>query len=159
MLFRSQEVNPADPNQTITVTGPTGQNLAGKPLNNVPLNKFDIGGEYDHALGNLPFGGFLSFDSRFQSAVNFSLNQDPKTVQGAYGISNFSAGINDNHDHYRVSVFVDNAFNNHYAVSIADSLSGFAPAGGGSTTGLFGSTWTPARDSFRYYGARVDVKF
>jgi iron complex outermembrane receptor protein len=155
----TQEVNPADPNQTITVTGPTGQNLAGKALNNVPLNKFDIGGEYDHALGNLPFGGFLSFDSRFQSAVNFSLNQDPKTVQGAYGISNFSAGINDNHDHYRVSVFVDNAFNNHYAVSIADSLSGFAPAGGGSTTGLFGSTWTPARDSFRYYGARVDVKF
>ena len=153
------EVNPADPNQTITVNGPTGQNLAGKGLNNVPLNKFDIGGEYDHGLGSLPFAGFISFDSRFQSAVNFSLNQDPRTVQGAYGISNFSAGINDNHDHYRVSVFVDNAFNNHYAIGIADSLSGFAPAGGGSTTGLYGSTWTPARDSFRYYGARVDLKF
>jgi hypothetical protein len=27
------------------------------------------------------------------------------------------------------------------------------------TAGLYGSTWTPARDSFRYYGARVDVKF
>ena len=151
------EPNPADPNETIT--GPTGQNLAGKTLNNVPLNKFDIGGEYDHALGSLPFGGFFTFDSRFQSAVNFSLSQDPRTVQGAYGISNFSVGINDNHDHYRASVFVDNAFNNHYAVSIADSTSGFTGAGGTAVAGQTGTTWTPARDSFRYYGARVDLKF
>jgi iron complex outermembrane recepter protein len=149
--------NPADPTQTLT--GGNGQNLAGKGLNNVPLNKFDIGGEYDQPLGALPFSAFLTFDSRFQSAVNFSLSQDPRTIQGAYGISNFSAGINANNDHYRVSVFVDNAFNNHYAVSIADSLSGFSASGGGGTAGLYGSTWSPARDSFRYYGARVDVKF
>lgn len=135
------------------------QNLAGKPLNNVPLNKFDIGGEYDHALGSLPFGGFVTFDTRFQSAVNFSLSQDPRTVQGAYGISNFSIGINDNHDHYKATLFVDNAFNNHYAVSISDTSSGFSTAGVAGAPGIYGTTWTPARDSFRYMGARVDVKF
>jgi len=149
--------NPANPTQTLT--GGNGQNLAGKGLNNVPLNKFAIGGEYDQTLGTLPFSGFLTFDTRYQSAVNFTLSQDPRTIQGAYGISNFSAGINDNNDHYRVTVFVDNAFNNHYANGIADSLAGFAAAGGGGTAGIYGSNWTPARDSFRYYGARVDVKF
>ena len=135
------------------------QNLAGKPLNNVPLNKFDVGGEYDHGLWGLPFGGFLTFDYSWQSAINFSLNQDPRTVQGAYGIANFSAGINDNKDHYKVSLFVNNAFDNHYAVGRADTTSGFAPAGGGSVTGAYGSSWTPARDSFMYYGIRVDVKY
>jgi iron complex outermembrane receptor protein len=107
----------------------------------------------------LPFSGFLTFDTRFQSAVNFSLSQNPRTIQGAYSISNFGAGINDNHDHYRVRVFVNNAFDKHYAVGIGDTLSGFAASGGGGTAGLYGSTWLPARDSFRYYGARIDVKF
>ena len=132
------------------------QNLAGKPLNNVPLNKFNVGGEYDHGLPRMPFGGFVTFAYNWQSAVNFSLSQDPRTVQAAYGIADFSAGINDNHDHYKVSLFLDNAFNKHYAVGLADSTSGFSAPG---VTGVYGSTWTPARDSFLYYGIRVDLKF
>ena len=138
--------------------GGTAQNLAGARLNNVPLNKFDVGGEYDHALGGLPFGGFVTLDYRWQSAVNFSISQDPFTVQGAYGIANFSAGINDNKDHYKVSLFVNNAFDKHYASGLSDTESGFAPAGGGSVVGVHGNNWTPARDSFLYYGIRVDLK-
>jgi len=139
--------------------GGTAQNLAGARLNNVPLNKFDVGGEYDHALWGLPFGGFLTFDYRWQSAVNFSLNQDPFTVQGAYGIANFSAGINDNRDHYKVSFFVNNAFDKHYAEGLGDTNSGFLLAGGAQVVGAHGSNWTPARDSFMYYGIRVDLKY
>jgi iron complex outermembrane receptor protein len=107
-------------------------------------------------LPRVPFGGFVTFAYNWQSAVNFSLSQDPRTVQAAYGIADFSAGINDNHDHYKVSLFLDNAFNKHYAVGLADSTSGFSAPG---VTGVYGSTWTPARDSFLYYGLRVDLKF
>jgi iron complex outermembrane receptor protein len=145
--------------QCFPFDGGKAQNLAGARLNNVPLNKFDLGGEYDHALWGLPFGGFLTFDYRWQSAVNFSLSQDPRTIQGSYGIANFSAGINDNKDHYKVSLFVNNAFDKHYAEGIADTTSGFAPAGGGTVVGAYGSNWTPARDSFMYYGIRVDLKY
>jgi len=145
--------------QCFPFDGGKAQNLAGARLNNVPMNKFDLGGEYDHALWGLPFGGFLTFDYRWQSAVNFTLSQDPRTIQGAYGIANFSAGINDNKDHYKVSLFVNNAFDKHYAAGISDTTSGFAPAGGGTVVGAYGSSWTPARDSFMYYGIRVDLKY
>ena len=144
------------PGQCFPYDGGKAQNLAGGRLNNVPLNKFNVGGEYDHGLGSLPFAGFFTFQYRWQSAVNFSLSQDPRTIQGSYGIANFGAGINDNSDHYKVTLFVNNAFDKHYATGLADSTSGFSAAG---VTGVFGSTWTPARDAFLYYGIRVDVKF
>jgi len=131
------------------------QNLAGKPLNNVPKVKLNVGGEYDQPLPGMPFAGFLGFAYRWQSDVNFSLSQDPRTVQQAYGIGDFTLGINDNHDHYKVTFFVDNAFDKRYTVGIADTTSGFSALG----VTAFGSTWTVPRDAFRYYGARVDVKF
>jgi iron complex outermembrane receptor protein len=131
------------------------QNLAGKPLNNVPKAKGDIGGEYDHPLGGLPFGGFVSFDWRYQTAVNFSLSQDPRTIQGGYGIANFSLGVNDNHDHYKLQLFVENAFNKPYATGLTDGTAGFSATG---VNGV-GTGWTIPRDAFRYFGGRVDVQF
>jgi iron complex outermembrane receptor protein len=95
---------------------------------------------------------------RWQDDVNFSLSQDPLTVQKAYGIADFSIGINDNNDHYRVTAFVDNAFDKRYANTIADTTSGFN-SGLNGAPGAVGSTWRPPRDAFRYFGARFDVKF
>ena len=132
--------------------------LNGKPLDNVPKVKFNLGGEYDQPLPGMPFGAFATFAYRHQSAVNFALNEDPHEVQPQYGIANFSLGINDNSDRYKASVFVNNAFDKHYAVSIADTTSGFKDAGG-SSTGTAGTAWTMPRDEFRYFGARVDVTF
>jgi iron complex outermembrane recepter protein len=128
------------------------QNLAGQPLNNVPKAKGDIGGEYDHPLGGLPFGGFVGFDWRYQSKVNFSLSQDPRTIQGGYGIANFSVGVNDNHDHYKARLFVENAFNKPYATGLTQGTAGF-----GATAVVTG--WNIPRDGFRYFGGRVDVQF
>jgi iron complex outermembrane receptor protein len=75
-------------------------------------------------------------------------------VQKAYGIADFSIGGHDSRDHYRVTAFVNNAFDKRYAVGLADTTSGFS-----GVTGALGSTWTPPRDAFRYYGVRVDVSF
>jgi iron complex outermembrane receptor protein len=54
-----------------------------------------------------------------------------------------------------VTAFIDNAFNKIYATTINNGPAGFLATG---VTPL-GSSWTPARDSFRYFGARVDVSF
>jgi iron complex outermembrane recepter protein len=91
--------------------------------------------------------------------VNYSLSQDPVTVQRAYGIANFTLGINDNHDHYKLTLFVDNAFDKHYTVGIGDITSGFLTAGGNPLPGSEGTSVTWARDSFRYFGGRIDVQF
>ena len=130
------------------------QNLAGKPLNNVPKAKGNIGGEYDQPLPGVPFGAFAGFALRYQSAANFSLSQDPRTQQGGYGGADFSLGLNDNHDHYKVTFFVDNAFDKHYAVGLINGTAGFSATG---VTGL-GTGWTLPRDAFRYWGGRVDVQ-
>ena len=120
----------------------------------MPKFKGNIGGEYDQPLGSLPFGAFATFAYRIQSKVNFSLSQDPRTIQGGYGIADFGVGINDNNGHYKVTAFVDNAFDKRYANSIGDTTSGFS-----GVPGAVGSTWRPARDAFRYFGARFDVSF
>jgi len=130
------------------------QDLKGKRLNNVPKYKFNVGGEYDQPLGSLPFQAFASVAYRWQDEVNFQLNQDPRTVQKAYGIADFSIGINDNNDHYKVTVFVDNAFDKRYANSIGNGTAGFS-----GVVGALGSSWSLPRDAFRYFGARVDVSF
>ena len=151
---------PCYPNQTldqgcyVDSTNSKVQNLAGKRLNNVPKVKFNIGGEYDQPLPGMPFSGFAGFAYRHQTDVNFTLSNDPRTVQPAYGIADFTLGINDNHDHYKVTLFVDNAFDKRYAVGIGDGTAGFS-----GITGALGSSWTPPRDAFRYFGGRVDVSF
>jgi iron complex outermembrane receptor protein len=157
--YTGQVVLPGTPAQGCYLdnTNSKVQNLAGKPLNNVPKAKGDIGGEYDHPLGGLPFGGFVSFDWRYQSKVNFTLSQDPRTIQGGYGIGNFSVGVNDNHDHYKLQLFVENAFNKPYATGLSDGTAGFSiPGVSGSGVG---TGWTIPRDAFRYFGGRVDVQF
>jgi iron complex outermembrane receptor protein len=134
-------------------------NLAGKPLNNVPKVKYNLGGEYNQPLPGMPFGAFAGFAYTWQSAVNYSLSQDPVTVQRAYGIANFTLGINDNHDHYKLTLFVDNAFDKRYTVGISDITSGFLTAGGSPLPGSSGTTAILARDAFRYFGGRIDVQF
>jgi len=138
----------------VDATNSRVQDLRGSPLNNAPKYKFNIGGEYDQPLGSLPFEGFATVAYRWQDAVNFSLSQDPRTVQKSYGIADFTIGINDNNGHYKVTAFVDNAFDKRYANSIGDTTSGFS-----GVPGAVGSTWRPARDAFRYFGARFDVSF
>ena len=133
------------------------QNLNGKPLNSVPRANGNVGGEYDQPLPGLPFGAFATFALRYQSATNLTLSQDPHTIQGGYGGADFTLGINDNHDHYKLTLFVDNAFDKHYAVGLTDGTAGFAAAGG-AASGL-GTGWMLPRDAFRYFGGRVDLQF
>jgi iron complex outermembrane receptor protein len=132
------------------------QNLHGKRLNNVPKFKFNIGGQYDIDLPGMPFKGFVGATYRWQDDVNFSLSQDPRTIQKAYGVVDLKLGINALSDRYKVSVFANNLFDKRYAQGLGNGTSGYSnPA---IPTAL-GKTWFPGRDAFRYFGARLDVNF
>jgi iron complex outermembrane receptor protein len=74
---------------------PDVQNLHGKRLNNVPKYKFSIGGQYDIDLPSMPFKAFVGANVRWQDDINFSLSQDPRTVQKAYTVTDLTVGIAD----------------------------------------------------------------
>ena len=61
--------------------------------NNAPRFKFNIGGEYDFPITGDNIGGLITLNYRWQDRINFSLNQDPVTVQPAYGVFDGSIGV------------------------------------------------------------------
>jgi iron complex outermembrane receptor protein len=133
------------------------QNLKGKRLNNVPKYKFSLGGQYDIDLPeNLPFKAFVGATVRWQDDVNYSLSQDPRTVQKTYSITDLTLGIADRDGKYKLTAFANNLFDKRYAQGLGNGTSGYSnPA----IPTAQGRTWFPGRDAFRYFGARLDVNF
>ena len=131
------------------------QNLSGKQMPNAPRWSGNLNGEYEHPLfGNT--SGFVALAYRWQSRVIFNLLQDPDSVQDAYGIFNLSTGLETTH--WKITAFVNNLFDNHYALNRGRSTSyNIAP-----TTAPYyrdAINWTPARDSFRYEGLKISMFF
>lgn len=126
------------------------QDLSGARLSNAPRWKFNMGSTYDIALDQLPFDAFVQADVSYQSAVNFSLLNDPLLVERGYAIVNGSIGI-DQKDRggLRVALFVNNLFNTHFASALG------SPSGG--TPGLVAQTFT--RNARRYAGIRARLSF
>ncbi|MBW8858548.1 MAG: TonB-dependent receptor, partial [Caulobacter sp.] len=133
------------------------QNLHGKRLNNTPKYKFSLGGQYDINLpANVPFKGFIGATVRWQDDINFSLSQDPRTVQKAYSITDLTVGVADREGRYKLTAFANNLFDKRYDQGLGNGTSGYSnPA----IPTAVGKTWFPGRDAFRYFGARLDVNF
>ena len=137
-----------------TVPGSTTrvQNLAGADLANSPKFKFNIGGSYEQPISGSPISAFISGNYSWQDKVNFSLSQDPFTVQPAYGIANVSIGVRDTDTRkWELSFFVNNVFDKTYVSSINNY----------STNGYSGEALvqTLSRDFRRYVGLRLRVGF
>ncbi|MBY0240819.1 MAG: TonB-dependent receptor [Burkholderiaceae bacterium] len=135
-------------------------NLAGAPLPNAPKFKFNLGGQYD-ILADGPYNGFVTASYRWQSRTLFNLNQDPMTVQGAYGILNLGAGLKDKKDTFKLSFMVNNVFGKSYAQGLGSNLatgtwSSRAP---NPVVTVNTTSWTPPRDYQRYFAMRADFTF
>jgi iron complex outermembrane recepter protein len=126
------------------------QDLSGKQLSNAPRWKFNVGTTYDVALERMPFDAFVQADLSYQSSVNFSLLNDPYSVERGYALVNGSIGI-DQKDRggLRVALFVNNIFNTHFASALG------GPSGG--TPGLIAQTFS--RNARRYGGIRARMSF
>ena len=87
----------------------------------------------------------------YQSKINYSLNQDPNTIQKGYGIANLSIGIRELDHRYEVMAFVNNLFDKHYYQNLTNSSGNYAGA-------LAIQAYLP-RDFRRYAGVRASYNF
>lgn len=94
------------------------KDLGGGDLTNAPDWKFNANGRYDLELDNLPFDMFFTGAYRWQDEVQFSITQNPNTIQDSYGIFDASIGFTDKDDRYTATFFVKNLFDESYAALI-----------------------------------------
>ncbi len=127
------------------------QDLAGTDLSNSPDVKVSIGATYDTVLPWNDINMTANANYTYQDDVRFDLFGDPLTTQDGYGIFNANVAFSDMDEHYRVSFFVQNLFEQEYASSISN------------LSGLFGGTSVllqiKPRASQRYFGLRLKGSF
>jgi iron complex outermembrane receptor protein len=102
------------------------QDLSGTRLNDAPKWKVTSDTTYIHPLGFLPLDGVYRANYTYTGKVNYTITQDPGTIQKAYGILNLSAGLRDQKNRYEITFFVNNVLNKHYYENIADIGGTFA---------------------------------
>ncbi len=94
---------------------PARQNLAGAVLANAPKMTFNLSANYDFEIPRINKLGFVYASYYHTSKIQFSNNQDPHTIQPAYGILNFSVGVETENGHYSLSLFAKNLLDQHFA--------------------------------------------
>ncbi len=102
---------------------PSHQNLAGAHAPQAPEWKVNADLSYTRPIGSGPLVLLFKAAYTYQSEVNYTLTQDPQAHQPAYGILNLSAGYRDTAKNYEVTLFANNALDQRYYASLANSQS------------------------------------
>ena len=126
------------------------QNLRGATLPVSPKWKISIAPRYEAQIPGTDYAGFAQVGLNFQSAMNFSVEQDPLLEQPAYTLVDASIGVKQIDGRYSLTLFVKNLFDENYLTSI------------GHTSFLGGNydlVGTFNKDADRYFGATLGVKF
>jgi len=123
------------------------QDLTGKPLALLPEWKFVLGARYERPMPGTDFDFYFRPNYIWQDDVEFSINQDPRTIRGAMGILDLTAGFRDEDAGWDVSFFVKNATDEFYYARRQ-----FVQAIGGPYHSL-------SREYQRYMGIKVQYAF
>jgi iron complex outermembrane recepter protein len=129
------------------------QDRSGARLPNSPKLKWSLSSTADFPIGGDATGVFI-MGYQHQGAVNFDLLGNPLLNQKAYGIFNSSVGVEVGK--YKLTAFVNNLFNTHYASSLTDN---FGVVGGSATNDTHPIYQFLSRDSQRYFGLKATVSF
>ena len=133
------------------------QDLSGARLSNAPKWSGAGNAEYDFDIDG-DFTGFINANYRFQSLVYFGTSLDPNTVQKSYGLVDLSVGAQN--DHYKVTFFVNNIANQHYALERGtQTLLNINPYGGRPGPITNATFWAPGRENDRYAGLKFAVTY
>ena len=119
--------------------------INGKPLPYSPDWKTYVRGDYTIPLDN-GLDIELSTDYAWQDQVQYSLDQNANTIQGAYGIWNASVALADYNDGWRVAVLGKNLADKSYSNGLAYSGANY----------VYRSV---PRDDERYFGVEVRKDF
>jgi len=130
---------------------PAYQNLAGGTPPQSPKWKGTFTLDWHHRIGVSPFDAVFQGVYSYESKFNFSLSQDPQTIQPSYGILNLSVGVRNPSQHYEVMVFVNNVTDEHYYADMFNSTTTY--------NSQLATQVLPPRDYFRYAGVRVNYTF
>ena len=137
-----------------TATAAPIQNIHGGILPQASKWRGDLVARYDHDIPGLPLGGFVQGQVTSQTKFNYTIEQDPLTVQNAYTIVDATIGLHDREARYQLAFFVDNLFNKHYVSLMARSPElTTAAVTPNSLTGIV------PKDANRYFGATLSVSF
>jgi iron complex outermembrane receptor protein len=131
----------------------TFQDRSGARLPNSPKFKWNVSATADFAVTDEATGTFI-LGYQHQSEVSFDLLGNPLLVQPGYGIVNTSLGVE--FANVKVTAFINNLFNKHYASSMSDN---FGVAGGSATNDTHPVYQFLSRDSQRYAGVKLGVSF
>jgi len=131
------------------------QDLSGKPLFNAPKWNFSFNGQYDAPVSFHDWHPFVTGSIRWQSQVVFNLLQDPDSVQPSYSLFDFAIGTQN--DHLKLTAFCNNVFDKRYALTRGRTgVFNISQTANPPTDAI---SWTPARDSARYFGVRLGADF
>jgi iron complex outermembrane receptor protein len=124
------------------------QDVSGDTMPNSPRFKGTVAVEQRFPVGDdfeLALGGNYSYRARAQ----FQPDQNPETIQGAFGLLNLNVGLRTRSHKYSVTAFCNNVTNHFYATDIEDFWS--PPYNSNAVV------MQPARDALRYFGLRFNV--
>jgi iron complex outermembrane receptor protein len=134
------------------------QNLAGAPMQSAPKKRAVLSGQYDLRLPDQSFNAFFTGAYKYQSEMITVISQDPSFYVPKFSITDFGVGLRDKQDRYKLSFLVNNFFDKHYATTGFAGAPSYRGASNGPATATV-ATWVPARDAFKFYSARLDVRF
>ncbi|GAB3458263.1 TonB-dependent receptor [Massilia terrae] len=135
------------------------QDLSGGIFPGTPKNKVNIGTNYDYHIADRPFWAFVNANVRYQSEYQTNINNDPRSVNNAYSITDLGFGLRENKDTWRLSFRVNNLFNRFYIGNANASGPSYRAGPTSSSPSITVNSWVPPRDVFRFYSVRLDVKF
>jgi len=116
--------------QTYRGECPTGeQDLSGGVLPGSSDWKLNLMLSYKIPTESLPFDWTLAANITAQDDVQYSVTQDPNTVQGAYELLDLSLGLNDKADQYSTTLSIKNVLDKHYVQGIGSVSSLMLPNG------------------------------
>jgi iron complex outermembrane receptor protein len=132
-------------------TGNRAQDVSGKTMPDSPRFKGNLFAEQHIPFGGSRVEGVLGGTYAYRSRTQFQPDQNPESIQGAFGLLNLSFAVRERTGKYAVTAFVNNVTDHRYYVDIEDFWSG--PWGSNAVVGQ------PARDANRYFGVRLQAGF
>jgi len=135
------------------------QDLSGAPFPGTPKIKANVSANYDFPIAGWPFGGFVNANVRYQGDYQTNINNDPRSVNGSYSITDVGFGIHENKDRYALSFRLNNLFNRFYIQNANASGPAYRTGPTSTAPAITVNSWVPPRDIFRYFSVKLDVKF
>jgi iron complex outermembrane receptor protein len=126
---------------------PDSQDLDGEDSPNAPELSYRVNARYDLPLREMPFDAYFMVTYTWKDDTQFRFNQDPFTVQEAYGVTDMFIGITDREGRYEMQIFGKNVFDEDYV------------AGKDSSEPTIGRVFSRIGRFEPYYGMKLTYNF